>query len=844
MFLRRVFILISLLVTSFLTGSAQPQCTVTRFDEMSGGAQFHVTQIVQDQQGLMWFSTWQGLHRYDGYEFKCFKSQAGDGVDLPSDRISDMFLDKDGNLICQIDNRVFLFDVKTCQYKTLTAKQEDEMRKSFQKRLHSGLSSGSHAPFIYTDQFGVKWAIHRNGQLYYDDNGSWILYSQTIDPTMYLLYGLTDHEENLWMRSDHGAYRLSFWQYPFSIIPQEKPGQMRCFYVDSKQRYWMVCKDDATIRLFDKTNHLLGYLGRDGQIHAGYTSFGVPVYHIMQDSKGTFWLCSKPGGLFRLKENTNSSFIVDQFLHQDGNKNSLNGNELYFAKEDQLGRIWIASFDQGINCIVNPQDEQPEFLHKDNGLKIPNMAIMATRHIHLTEEGVLLAATKGGLLIANVTEKNPKAISFKLHTRDAHRASSLSNNATMYIMENQKKQIFICTESGGLNQIVSNDLLADQLDFKHYNTSTGFPSDVALSAIENNDYLLVVSNDQLIKFYPDQNVSFSFDADFWHHLFRFSEATPVLLPDGRLLLGTQERAFTIKPEILQKSDFAPPIIITSVSIHNGRPDIVVNSLDTLRLLPTERDVTINFAALDYAGEGHINYAFQMGEDSIWNNLGRKHSATFLNLKPGEYTLKIRSTNSDGVWTDNTCQLTIIVEPTFWETGWAQLLYLLFVVMVILGVFLTLRHIARLNKRQKELHEAYLALVNQDGTKKSIAKLDNSVNASIPRMKPEDEAFMQRAIQFIEEHLDDPEINIGDMAEATATSRSALHRKMKSLLGVTPLDFIHEARIRKACQLLREGALVKDVAYKCGFSDAIYFRKCFKAETGKTPSEYRDENCGD
>ena len=54
-----------------------------------------------------------------GYEFKCFKSQAGDGVDLPSDRISDMFLDKDGNLICQIDNRVFLFDVKTCLYKTL-----------------------------------------------------------------------------------------------------------------------------------------------------------------------------------------------------------------------------------------------------------------------------------------------------------------------------------------------------------------------------------------------------------------------------------------------------------------------------------------------------------------------------------------------------------------------------------------------------------------------------------------------------------------------------------------------------------------------------------------------------
>jgi AraC-like DNA-binding protein len=111
------------------------------------------------------------------------------------------------------------------------------------------------------------------------------------------------------------------------------------------------------------------------------------------------------------------------------------------------------------------------------------------------------------------------------------------------------------------------------------------------------------------------------------------------------------------------------------------------------------------------------------------------------------------------------------------------------------------------------------------------------------MKPDDELFMQRAIKFIEEHLGDSDISICDMADATATSRSGLNRKMKSLLGVTPLDFIREARIRKACAMLSQGAMVKDVAYACGFSDVIYFRKCFKAEIGKTPSEYRDEEFG-
>ena len=109
----------------------------------------------------------------------------------------------------------------------------------------------------------------------------------------------------------------------------------------------------------------------------------------------------------------------------------------------------------------------------------------------------------------------------------------------------------------------------------------------------------------------------------------------------------------------------------------------------------------------------------------------------------------------------------------------------------------------------------------------------------PQLKPEDEAFMQRAMKFIEEHISDSDINIGDMADATATSRTGLNRKMKSLLGVTPLDFIREARIRKACQMLSAGEAVNDVAYACGFSNPKYFRKCFKDLTGKTPTEFKE-----
>ena len=230
----------------------------------------------------------------------------------------------------------------------------------------------------------------------------------------------------------------------------------------------------------------------------------------------------------------------------------------------------------------------------------------------------------------------------------------------------------------------------------------------------------------------------------------------------------------------------------------------------------------------------------MGKNNEWNHLGRNNSVTFLDLEPGTHRLSIRSTNRDGVWVDNTRTLTIIVVPTFGETVWAKLLYLLLFLAVVYGIYRTRNHIISLRRQQHELQEAYLALLGDSAKDKSKeAPTDKKPPIKVPHLKPEDEAFMQRAMKFIEEHISDSDINIGDMADATATSRTGLHRKMKSLLGVTPLDFIREARIRKACQMLSAGEAVNDVAYACGFSNPKYFRKCFKDWTGKTPTEFKE-----
>lgn len=94
--------------------------------------------------------------------------------------------------------------------------------------------------------------------------------------------------------------------------------------------------------------------------------------------------------------------------------------------------------------------------------------------------------------------------------------------------------------------------------------------------------------------------------------------------------------------------------------------------------------------------------------------------------------------------------------------------------------------------------------------------------------------------FIEEHMADSDIGVGDMAAAAATSRSGLQRKLKHTMGITPQDLLREARIKHACQLLRQtDKSIADVAYASGFTDPKYFSRCFKQSTGQSPTEYKN-----
>jgi len=106
-------------------------------------------------------------------------------------------------------------------------------------------------------------------------------------------------------------------------------------------------------------------------------------------------------------------------------------------------------------------------------------------------------------------------------------------------------------------------------------------------------------------------------------------------------------------------------------------------------------------------------------------------------------------------------------------------------------------------------------------------------------------FIDRFKQQIELHIDDGDYSIDDMCKNLGVSRAILFRKVKAQTGTTPLDVIHQVRMRKARQLiLQTDMTIQQVGYSVGYSLPTYFSRSYKAYYGISPSEENRAKEGD
>lgn len=111
----------------------------------------------------------------------------------------------------------------------------------------------------------------------------------------------------------------------------------------------------------------------------------------------------------------------------------------------------------------------------------------------------------------------------------------------------------------------------------------------------------------------------------------------------------------------------------------------------------------------------------------------------------------------------------------------------------------------------------------------------------PEMASPEEKFLDKLMQLMENRMEDPEFNVGNLVDLIGMSQTVLYKKVKALTGLTISDFIKSQRLKRAAQLLDDQQIgIAEVAYSVGFNDRKYFSKEFRKQFGLTPSEYQQK----
>ena len=765
---------------------------VKHFGEADGFSHDIVSFAIQDGYGYVWIGTWNGLCRYDGYQFKNYRMRPGDRSPLRTNRITSIRELPDHNLECTTtDSMTFVFN-----------RQSERFEKS------SGDYSRHPRPF---KPDAVTEAKVKSLPEFAD---------------VYSCVMLVDRQGGIWVDTHSGLYRIWFGSKPLRPVKSADVAEQEVhgLYADKKSRIWVADKN-GYLRVGDS------YLTADGRLSDTPAIFGHKVYCIFEDSQGNIWLGAKPDGLTRLKPKTDgSSYAVKHFVHDDANPYSLNCNSIYDIAEDKQGRLWIATYNGGLN-MYDLHAQRDIFIHRGNKLKgwPSDENSNKARCIYITPQQVLVVGTQYGLYTCKL-DKEPEKMVFRHHYRHADDATSLSNNGVLDLEPTDANTVAIATSGGGICLADEQDLDDDNTRFTTFTTDQGLPSDMCHSLLNvPGDALYVVSQASICRISLRDTIFTNYIRGTLGDDFKLLDTKPVANAEGHLLFGTTQGVLNVSSKDLQKSTYKPPIVFEGP--------------ESISLSPDERTLTIRFAALDYNCNVPITYAYRIeGMNDHWTYITDNY-ITLPDISAGTFKLHLRSTNGDGVWTDNEQTLTIHRRAAFHETPWAWMLYGLLLTLLVIGIYRVVRYIRRLQNEIKDIrltsNQRIEVMSERIRELLSIKEAVEKVELVEVVESEEDRLFAERVKTFVTAHLGDSNLSMQDFAQAMAISRTLLFARMKSVFNTSPNNYLLNQRIERAKELLRQpDVYVADVAYRSGFSDPKYFSKCFKKLTGMTPTEFQ------
>jgi len=308
-------------------------------------------------------------------------------------------------------------------------------------------------------------------------------------------------------------------------------------------------------------------------------------------------------------------------------------------------------------------------------------------------------------------------------------SSKLSYNSIFTLHEDDKKNIWIGTFGGGLNKLTLDDDGNPQ-KIEYFRKNDILPDDVIYGILpqENSTNLWISTDMGLVRFNTETNKVNVFDVSDGLIQNNFRQSAYTLGNSGYIYFGGLNGLTIFDPQKIALNKQSPRVIITSLLINNKPIKIgeklnditilkkAISETDTITISKSQRIISFNLVAEHTSAPAKNKIAYKLdGFNKDWVETDEGKSAiTYTNLSAGTYTLKVKSANGDGIWSESTKTLTLVVLPLWYQTWWSYTLMALLFFSIGVGiVFYFVQH-EKLKQRliYEQLDKDKMEVINQ------------------------------------------------------------------------------------------------------------------------------------
>jgi signal transduction histidine kinase/ligand-binding sensor domain-containing protein len=734
-----------------------------------------ITAIVEDRDGRIWVATDNGLNLYDMERdrFDHFIPDHEDSPNFPTDSITSMVLAPNNTLWLGTDGMGLIHFMPDEEFirrywadenadNAISSNVVLSLLWNKDNELWIGLDKG-------LDRFNPKSAdfmhIHNAPQ-----NSYWV--KNAAVRNMY-----EDQNGIIWIASDFGGIskydplleRFSLFQAQKNN-PQSLSGNDVTGITETRQGVVWISTYGDGITLYDRQTQQYKTLYHNPLDPTSLSSNDIRV--MRQSSKGDIWIGTVDSGLDRYRPSTR---IFTHFSNNPDNENSISEDNITSIIEDNSGRIWIGTYSNGIN-IANEGDRGFVHLQHDptNSRSIMDDHILT---MYEDDQGKIWIGTWGGISVYS-----PVTGHFYHYSSDINKENSLSSNMVFAFHQENPDTMWIGTNGGGVNILdLTTGIIRMLPDPQKL-------LDVVYSIQASNDGTYWFSTDQGIVHYdPFRNTFRNYDERDGLQSNSFNAGASYQNEFGEIYFGGPNGLNVFQPYDIYENSNVPPIAILSIS---SEDDVLFRNIATPMTveLPNDiEDLTIEFGVLDYSDIEKNQYAYQLigydedwqyerpgrryyDQDSIkdidreWYYVSARRTVTYQNLQDGEYTFRVKGTNTDGIWQSESLSVTFVVKPPFWKTGWFPIvLFVLFGGIASAGYTYRSRRIAIANlelenqvkertqeiRQKQEVAEGLrdiLAFINSEKTLEEI--LDHLAKRSVRLMESDAGIILQYDEQIV------------------------------------------------------------------------------------------------